>query len=1436
MIKKIHTLLFFLSISVVGYGQQCGILMKPVSLQDRIDESTLVVEGEVKAFQSYWDTSRSNIYTVFEIEVYKVAKGSSSTTVKIAVLGGQVDNEIQMTSSSVSLYNRDLGIFMLKASKATLPLKGTIYDMVAAAQGFVRYDKVTNKASDVFYTYPSVKNELYSKIQKTTRAAMKVLQQRPVVLENRRKALLATPSISGISPSSISAGTLEVLTINGSNFGTVQGTVSFQNANTGGTTYFDAFDSQVLSWTDTEIQVQVPSGAGTGNIRVTNSDPATVTSSQTLTVRYNHLNATGGGNAFPTTLIDDNANGGFTFEYHIDFDTSSAKPFFEDAFELWNCETAVNFVFGTTTTTDVTSDDGINIIRFDNGSELASGVLGQVTTRLLGSCSVTGRAIVDELDITWNDSTNWYYGSGTPPSGQVDFKSVALHELGHAHQLGHVIDSNVIMHYNLGAGVEKYALNSNDIEGANFTMGIFTQSVGCSNIGAMTEYSQCCSALAITSSPSNHDDCEGESASFSISGTEISMYQWQVNTGSSWSNISDNSNYSNSDTATLMVNNPTFSFNGYQYRCIAENTCGDQLTSNAATMTIDELPSATVGTSNASCTDNDGEITFTFPDNAARTDIEFSIDNGGSYPYSYSDNVGSATINNIAAGSYDVWVRWDNDECPVDLGEITIDQEVSPNATVVAVETSCGADNGALNFTFSDVGTRTVIQFSINNGTSYDYTFNDNAGSGSVPGLAAGNYDVWVSYDNDDCPVDLGQFTIDASLASSASITTSTNETVCDANDGTIELLLVDNPSQTTVEVSLNGGTSYDYTFNDNSGSVILNNLTPGSYEIWSRWGDDSCAELVGTVEIMEAQGILTTISAIHAEVGQSDGRLLLTFSDDASQSQIKFSIDGGNTYPYTFDDSVGAAEISDLAANTYNVWASYGDDTCPTDQGDTIISEIVYSNIPDNNFENELNLLGYDNYVGDNRVPTSLINTITNLTLTAKNISDFTGIQDFVELTELKINSNAHTTLDVTNLTKLRRLETHSNSNLTSINVGGLTALEILRFNNTGVASYDVSTNTALQQLWAFSLPNVTTVDVSNNNLLWRLLIQKCDINQDIDLSHLSNLTWLSAFDNDLTGLNVQNGNNVNVTNFELSNNPNLNCIQVDNVSFSETAWTDIDAQTNFAVDCSVVPVISLTGNNPQTIELGDGYTELGATTDDGSVVRINATEFMDAVGAYTIFYDAINNLGNSAVQVTRTVNVVDTTAPVITLIGDNPQEIELGAGYSELGATTDDGSLIGINTLNFIDAIGSYVIRYNATDLYGNMAVEVIRTVNVVDTTAPVITLIGDNPQIVELGTGYTELGATADDGTNVVINSSDFVDAVGSYTITYNATDIFGNTAEEVSRTVNVVDTTTPPVITLLGDNPQEIELGAGYTELGATTDDGTNVVINSSDFVD
>ncbi len=64
--------------------------------------------------------------------------------------------------------------------------------------------------------------------------------------------------------------------------------------------------------------------------------------------------------------------------------------------------------------------------------------------------------------------------------------------------------------------------------------------------------------------------------------------------------------------------------------------------------------------------------------------------------------------------------------------------------------------------------------------------------------------------------------------------------------------------------------------------------------------------------------------------------------------------------------------------------------------------------------------------------------------------------------------------------------------------------------------------------------------------------------------------------------------------------------------------------------------------------------------------------------------------------------------------------------------------------------------------------------------DTVFPVITVLGDNPATVELGGTYTDAGATSDGGETVTSSGSVDTNNVGTYTITYSATDAAGNTS--------------------------------------------------------
>ena len=72
-----------------------------------------------------------------------------------------------------------------------------------------------------------------------------------------------------------------------------------------------------------------------------------------------------------------------------------------------------------------------------------------------------------------------------------------------------------------------------------------------------------------------------------------------------------------------------------------------------------------------------------------------------------------------------------------------------------------------------------------------------------------------------------------------------------------------------------------------------------------------------------------------------------------------------------------------------------------------------------------------------------------------------------------------------------------------------------------------------------------------------------------------------------------------------------------------------------------------------------------------------------------------------------------------------------------------------------------------------------------NIVDTIAPVVTLVGDNPQTILQGDNYTELGVVSVDNidgditNNVEITTNVDLLQLGNYTVTYKSVDISNNT---------------------------------------------------------
>jgi len=216
-----------------------------------------------------------------------------------------------------------------------------------------------------------------------------------------------------------------------------------------------------------------------------------------------------------------------------------------------------------------------------------------------------------------------------------------------------------------------------------------------------------------------------------------------------------------------------------------------------------------------------------------------------------------------------------------------------------------------------------------------------------------------------------------------------------------------------------------------------------------------------------------------------------------------------------------------------------------------------------------------------------------------------------------------------------------------------------------------------------------------------------------------------------------------------------------------------------------TIFPPVITVASGTDILELGSSWADAGATADGQEVVTSTGTVDTNTLGSYTITYTATGRAGNVGTA-TRKVTVVDTTAPVITLSGSAITTVEAGFPYNDAGATADGQEAVTSTGIVDINTVGNYSITYTATDASGNVGTAT-RTVIVEDTISPVITVTTGN-DTVERGSSWTNAGATTTEG-SISFTGSVNTGVVGTYTITYSATDSSNNTTT-ATRTVTVV----------------------------------------------
>ena len=262
-------------------------------------------------------------------------------------------------------------------------------------------------------------------------------------------------------------------------------------------------------------------------------------------------------------------------------------------------------------------------------------------------------------------------------------------------------------------------------------------------------------------------------------------------------------------------------------------------------------------------------------------------------------------------------------------------------------------------------------------------------------------------------------------------------------------------------------------------------------------------------------------------------------------------------------------------------------------------------------------------------------------------------------ELTSLDVSTNPAlsylicygnqlTSLDVTNNTALTELRCNVN-NLSSIDLSKNTALTVLNCGDNQLTGLDVAKNIELTELWAYNnyLNNLdvsknidliklicydtqlTSLDVSNNTKLTKL---QCGFNPltSMDVSLNTSLEFFFCPNSNLTSLNLKNGNNHNIINedFHLQNNPDLFCVEVDDVSYSSTNWTTyVDDQVEFKNNCYDSLASEYVIIAEEKVELENHSDVLsgsvGVIADDGEAIIKDFSDVAETVEASEIKVD---------------------------------------------------------------------------------------------------------------------------------------------------------------------------------------------------------------------
>jgi len=437
---------------------------------------------------------------------------------------------------------------------------------------------------------------------------------------------------------------------------------------------------------------------------------------------------------------------------------------------------------------------------------------------------------------------------------------------------------------------------------------------------------QICIPPLISTQPTGVSVCAGGTTSLAVIAVGLNLrYQWQVDSGSGYTNCSNGVTYTGALTSTLKVT-AAAGLNGYKYRCVISNACGS-ITTNSCLLTIPNLsgvatPSVICAGASATLSVKDG-VNFVWDTGATSSAISVSPATTTTY---------SVTGTTLAGCTSTLYIIVTVNPSP----NVTI--SASPSAEICAGGSTTLTASGATTYRWNTGATSASITVSPETTTTYTVTGTNSIGCSKTASMTV-TVDPLPNVTADASPSTIctgASSTLTASGASSylwstgattATITVSPGETTTYTVTGTsssgcsqtTSVTVSVNPSPTSVTayaspetlcagasstLTASGADAYYWSTGETGASIVVNPTEQTTYAV-SGFNSSGCSA-IATVTVYVNPSPAVTVTALPSSI--------------CPGSSSTLTADGADAYFWSTGESGPSIVVAPTEQTTYTV------------------------------------------------------------------------------------------------------------------------------------------------------------------------------------------------------------------------------------------------------------------------------------------------------------------------------------------------------------------------------------------------------------------------------------------------------------------------------------------------------------------------------------